>query len=43
MSVNKKKMKALKSEYGKKQGEKAYYAMENKEKSKKLAKKKVKK
>lgn len=30
--VNRKKMAALKKEYGKKKGEDVYYAMENKEK-----------
>lgn len=34
MPVNKKKMKALKEEYGKKKGENVYYAMENKDKKK---------
>ena len=32
MPINKKKMAALKKEYGKKKGESVYYAMENKNK-----------
>ena len=35
MPINKKKMSALKKEYGKKKGENVYYALEQKEKSKK--------
>lgn len=35
MPVNKKKMSALKKEYGSKKGEKIYYALENKAKKKK--------
>lgn len=35
MPVNKKKMKALKKEYGAKKGEDVYYALENKAKKKK--------
>lgn len=34
MPVNRKKMKALKKEYGAKKGEEIYYRMENKEKHK---------
>lgn len=34
MPVQKKKMKALKEEYGSKKGEEVYYAMENKAKHK---------
>jgi hypothetical protein len=35
MPVNKKEMKALKKEYGKKKGKSIYYALENKWKKKK--------
>lgn len=35
MPVNQKKMKSLKKQYGKNQGSKIYYAMENKSKTKK--------
>lgn len=35
MPINRKKMKNLKKEYGKKKGEQIYYALENKKKSKK--------
>lgn len=35
MPVNRKKMSALKAEYGKDKGENIYYAMENKAKAKK--------
>lgn len=38
MPVNKKEMKNLKKEYGKKKGEKVYYALENKKKTKKKKK-----
>ena len=34
MPVNKKKMAALKKQYGKEKGERVYYAMEQKEKQK---------
>lgn len=34
MPINKKKMAALKKEYGSKRGEEVYYAMENKSKKK---------
>lgn len=40
MPVNKKKMKALKKEYGAKKGESVYYAMEMKAKKAKPKKKK---
>jgi len=40
MPVDEKKMKALKSEYGGKHGEKVYYAMENSGKSAKKSKSK---
>jgi len=39
MPVNKKKMAALKKEYGAEKGERVYYAMENKAKHKKKKKK----
>lgn len=35
MPVNQKMMRKLKEEYGKKQGERVYYAIENKKKHKK--------
>lgn len=35
MPINKKKMNALKKEYGKKNGENIYYALEQKKKNKK--------
>ena len=40
MPINKKKMAALKKEYGKKNGENIYYALENKEKNSKKHNKK---
>ena len=42
MPINKKKMSALKSEYGSATGKKVYYAMENKEKGAKKGSKKAK-
>lgn len=39
MPVNKKKMAAMKKEYGSKRGEEVYYAMENKQKHSKKKKK----
>ena len=38
MPVNKKKMVAMKKEYGAKKGEQVYYALENKNKKKKKKK-----
>lgn len=40
MPINRKKMAALKKEYGPKKGEEIYYAMEQKAKSKSKRKKK---
>lgn len=34
MPINRKKMKKLKEEYGKEKGKRAYYALEQKEKTK---------
>lgn len=42
MPINRKKMKALKDEYGKEHGEQVYYALENEAKSGKMPKKKKK-
>lgn len=39
MPVNKKKMAAMQKEYGAKKGESVYYAVENKQKTKKKKKK----
>ena len=43
MPVNRKMMKAMKEQYGKKRGEDIYYATEQKMKAKKAISKKVKK
>lgn len=43
MPINKKKMSNLKKEYGEKKGESIYYALENKDKSKKKTSSKKKK
>lgn len=43
MPVNRKMMKAMKEQYGKKKGESIYYAVEQKQKAKKPVKAKAKK